>query len=185
MKYRIGNIELNTKSEIQKKAKEILYKGELNSNLEGDDLIFMTDFFSQFHHDWEVKKGVGLKAIKRVKEPVYGKYNGFRIERIDKTTTEISYIIGNIQKKNYEREFNQALREVIEPQIIEFRKLAFKDSNIIHCQISGQTINIINSHVDHESPTFKELVKEFISKYEIELTPNLFPKEQQSNKIRY
>ena len=72
MKYQIGNIKANSKSVIQKKAKEILYKGELNSILEGADFEFMIDFFSQFHIEWNVKKGIGLKSIRRVKEPNYG-----------------------------------------------------------------------------------------------------------------
>lgn len=184
MKYSIGNIEANSKSVIQNKAKEILYTGELFSKLEGEDFEFMKDFSAQFHVEWEIKKGVGLKSINRVKEPNYGKFRAFWIERIDGTSTDISYIINNIQKKNWDREFRLALRKVIEPQIIEYRQIAFENSDILNCPITNQTINKVNSHVDHFSPTFEEIVNEFIAKYEIKLSSELFPIEE-DNQVEY
>lgn len=184
MKYKIGNFKANTKTEIQLKAKDILYQGNLNSTVIGDDLDFMIKYFEEFHIDWKLKKGTGLKNIKRVKEPNYGKYRGYRIERVDNSSTDISYIISNIQRKNYKREFNQAMRKVIKSQIIEFRNSAFQNNDILICPITQQSINTSNSHVDHINPTFDELLKSFITKYNIKLTSQLFPKEQ-DNQTEY
>lgn len=184
MKYRVGGFESNSKLSIQKIANRILYEGDLNSVIEGKDLEFMIDYFSQFHIHWKEKRGVGIKAIKRVKEPLYGKHRAFIIERTDNTSTDISYWINKIQKKNYEQEFRQAMREVIKPQIMEYKRTAFETSSILICPLTKSPIHIANSHVDHYEPTFDELIKEFIMKFRIRLTPDLFPADQ-DNQIIY
>ncbi len=184
MIYKIGNYQATSKKKIQEKAKEILYQGSLNSKLEGINFEFMISYFQTFHIDWYLKKGKGVESILRIKEPKYGKYRAYKIERKDGTSTDISYIINNIQKKNYYREFKQAMRELVEPQIIEFRNNTFKNINNLTCPINKEIIFKYNSHVHHDNPSFDELIKSFIKKFDIRLSPDLFPKDL-DNQIRY
>ncbi len=177
MKYEIYDKKFESKKEAQSFANEILYKNEINSTLNEEESNFMYNYFECFHLDWDTKLGVGIKRILRIKEPNYGKHRAFLIERIDGTKTDISYIINNIQKKNYNREFRQALRKCVEPQIIEFKNNVFKEKKEIICPITGQLITFENCHIDHENPTFDDLVINFISKYDIKIHPELFPKE--------
>lgn len=185
MIYRVGKVESSSKDGIQKRAKEILYEGQINSILEDDDFKFMKEYFSQFHNEWKQKEGVGLKLIRRVVAPSYNRSNrAFWIERVDGTDTDISYIIPNIQKKNYNREFRLALRTAVDPQIIKFKNAEFENRTTLICPIKEITIDRTNCHVDHFSPTFEELVVEFIKAYKIVITPDLFPK-QEDNQFSY
>ena len=168
MKYNINNQLFKTDKELQEYAKSILYQNNVNSYLENNELEFMLDYFRALHVEWHQKQGCGIANIRRIKDNVYGKYRAFQIERIDKTTTDISYIISNIKEKPLERDFKQALRWIIEPQILAFKKSIFDNSiSSLKCPISGDMLRFDNCHADHFNPTFDEIVTTFVKKYEI------------------
>ena len=183
MIYTIDDITFDSKKAAQQKAKEILYNGNLNSELLGCDFQFMKCYFELFHVDWDLKKGVGVRAITRIIEPNYKKYRAFNIIRTDNSSTDISYIINKIQKKNYFKEFQLAMRELIIPQINDFRKQAFSHCTYIVCPETAEKVTYQNSHVDHVNPKFNQLVISFIKKYNIKITPELFPKEEDNQTI--
>lgn len=162
MKYLINNISFKTDKELQEFAKAILYKGSANSLLEGEELKFMIEYFEALHHEWIDKKGAGLLRIRRIMDKVYGKYRAFQIERIDDSVTDISYIIANIKTPRIEKDFKQALRWIIEPQILDFKKNIFAQSSTIKCPVSNEVLRFHYSHVDHFIPTFDQIVLNFI-----------------------
>lgn len=184
MKYKIRDFETNSKKGIEGKAREILKKDKPNTILEGEDYEFMIEYFSKFHCEWEQKKGKEIRAIRRIINPKFGRNMAFWIERNDGSSTDISFIISNIEKKNYDREFRQAMRKVIDPQIVQFKDEAFKETDIILCPLTNQTVSKIGCHVDHFNPSFDKLIKTFISQNSIELKEELFPKGR-DNQIEY
>ena len=150
MKYIISNRSFKTDKELQEYAKSILYQNNINSYLENDEFEFMLDYFRTLHVEWHQKQGCGISNIRRVKDYVYGKYRAFLIERIDNTTTDISYIISKIKAKSLEKDFKQALRWIIEPQILAFKKSIFDNSSSsLKCPISDDILRFDNCHADH------------------------------------
>lgn len=66
-----------------------------------------------------------------------------------------------------------ALRQIIEPQIISYRKSVLRQlqgplGHKIKCAMSGQAINAGEFHIDHKYP-FKNIVEEFCRDYKIDL----------------
>jgi Protein of unknown function (DUF3223) len=162
MKYSINGISFKTDKELQEFAKGILYRGSVNSCLEGEDLEFMLDYFRSIHVEWSQKEGVGVAYIRRITDVVYGKYRAFQIERTDSSVTDISYILSNIKIKKLEKEFKEALRWIIEPQILDFKKESFAESQFLRCPISNDLLFFEECHADHFNPTFDEIVSNFI-----------------------
>lgn len=160
--YQLGTVTVKTKTKAQEFAKTILYRGEVGSALEGEELKFMLGFFKTFHHEWAQKKGLGVAEIRRQKEPNYGKHRAFFIERIDGSKTDISYTISNIQNDNAAKDFRNALRQIIKPQISNFRERAFSDTPTLKCPLTGETVTAGTCHIDHLPPTFEKLVQSYI-----------------------
>lgn len=163
IKYTIHGIDFATNKSVEQYAREILYKNDLNSYLQGDDEIFMLEYFKFFHIEWVQKVGCGLQSIRRIAEPNYGKHRGFEISRKDGTTTDISFIISKISKRDFLKEFKSALRTVIEPQVFQFKKDFFDHPEASKkCVLTGDPLTFGACHVDHHSPTFDQLAQDFI-----------------------
>ena len=167
MKYSINGIPFKTDKDLQEYAKGILYRGTVNSCLNKDDLEFMLSYFRSLHVEWKQKQGAGVANIRRICDVVYGKYRAFQIERIDSSITDISYMVSKIKTRNYEKDFKEALRWVIEPQVFEFKIASFAKNKTLRCPISNDALYFNNCHVDHFSPTFDEIVSKFVAIYRI------------------
>lgn len=183
MKYIIGEDGFSSKSKVESKAREILNKEEDDSILSDEDLLFMIKYFELFHIQWEEKKGCGIKNIRRVRDSSYRRNRYFSIERTDGSSTDISFIINNIQKKDYNREFRQAMREIVHDQIQAFKMQAFNDSKILICPLLNIPIVKDNCHIDHYDPTFINLINIFIKENQVVLAEELFPKSSDNQKI--
>lgn len=166
--YQINGITFSTKGKLEEYAKGILYSGNINDPLIGDDFLFMFDYFKTLHVEFDLKEGCGIKEIVKIVEPMYGKYRGFKIIRLDETETDISYKISNISKKSLLRDLKEALRQVVEPQVHEFKLRALSGDPETKCPFTGEKLSYGYSHVDHDSPTFHELVKEFCMRKSID-----------------
>jgi|SRR5690606_7750892 len=117
--YDIYNISFTSKKSAEAKAREILHKDIIDTYLDKEDFNFMMAYFEYFHIDWEQKKGQsGIKNIIRKKDD-YRK-PCFWIKRYDNSETDISFIISNIEKKKFYREFCAAMREAVHDQIRDF-----------------------------------------------------------------
>lgn len=162
MKFIINKIEFKNKSHVQAHAKEILYAGPTNTRLSSDEFDFMHDYFKNLHKEFKQKEGSGISHILRVKEPNYGNHNGFRICRLDGSSTDISYMLSSIMNKNYMSDFKSACRTVIEPFVHEFKKKFFEENQSPVCPLTSEPMSYAKSHTDHFKPTFDEIVKEFI-----------------------
>ena len=162
MKYKVYGIEFKSKKHVQECVKKILYRGEINSEVNSKELEFMIDYFKTFHWDYINKIGVGIKSIKKVPDAMFGKHRAFWIYRTDGTNTDISYIISKISKRDFLKDFKCACRELTRPQINEFRKKEFGNNKYIKCELSNDMVTMIDCHVDHSSPTFEEIIQLYL-----------------------
>ncbi len=161
-KHNIKGIGFKTDKSVQEYAKNILYFGATNSVLSEEEFNFMYGYFESIHHEWKFKLGNGIKSIHRTLDKVTGKYRAFEIERLDGSKTDISYIVSNIKTPNLHNDFKKALRYIVMPQILEFKKNFFQFPVTKFCEFTGDIITFSNCHVDHFEPTFDELVNNFI-----------------------
>jgi len=75
--------------------------------------------------------------------------------------------------KQNKKEALVALRQIIEPQIISYRRSVLRQlqgplGHRIKCAVSGQAINVGEFHIDHKY-AFKNIVEEFCRDYKIDL----------------
>ncbi len=166
-KYNIKGIGFKTDKSVQEYAKNILYFGMVNSVLNEEEFNFMFGYFESIHHEWKFKLGNGIKSIHRTLDKVTGKYRAFEIERVDGTKTDISYIVSNIKAPNLQNDFKKALRFIVMPQILEFKKNKFNENKITICPVTNEEITFNNCHIDHFKPSFDELVNSFVTENNI------------------
>ncbi|QNE38979.1 DUF3223 domain-containing protein [Hymenobacter sp. NBH84] len=164
-KFTVANLPFNPKNKAEAYARGILYNGKANDNLTEVEFNFMYDYFQQFHHDFETKNGVGINYFTRTLSP-YGNLQ-FELVRIDGSQDDISFIISNISKTNDRNDLVKALRNTIAQQIYDFRDKEFNGRFYITCPYTNQAATLDNHHVDHETPTFKELTDNWIQEKNI------------------
>jgi hypothetical protein len=175
--YQINNKSFKSKRAAENQARKILNINELDSRLNIEESSFTFDYFKLFHKYWDNKKGAGIDYILRKRSPNNWNNRNFWIYRLDGSNTDISFIIGRIGKRNFRYEFNLSMRVVINPQIQEFKAKTFANNIKLKCEVSGDSIELKNCHVDHYTPSFKELVDSFIEFNNLELKADLFPED--------
>lgn len=154
------------KTQKIKKIKAILNKpSSLPRKIEPPEFDYIYSILES-HPESKQKIGCGVKNI-WIKKTIY-KNNGFFIERTDGTSTDFSYyrcLYGNNRKLNIQSAFRSAIRQ----QIYDFKINAFKNNPILFCPITEKEVSLKNCHVDHEEPTFKELLENFVEVKDIDL----------------
>lgn len=129
------------------------------------------------HPSKDEKIGSGIDAIYVRRNPKFPSQRSFWIRRTDGSETDFSYLrcIDGCDKSS-RHWFNIACRYAVTNQTIEFKRQAFIDYETIVCPMTGEQLTWQSCHVDHESPTFNELVDAFIQKRKIVLLESLYEK---------
>ena len=169
--YIVAGENFKTKADLQERIKAILYQYQDRECLSEVDFVFMLEVL-QRHPDYEVKAGSGVKAIYVQQNPVYRNTRNFWIIRLDGSETDFSYL-ECLKETLPQKKFINACRAAIEPYTQEYKRLFFDnlDSKAYFCPYTNEKLNFIGSHVDHKSPkTFKQLVKDFVSQYNVDMS---------------
>jgi hypothetical protein len=158
--YAIGNEVFDSQGALIKRIQDILYGVDVNEALGNTDFQFMRALLHNHPHA-KKKIGKGIASIKVLVEPKW-KTRCFYAFRVDGTFTDFSYRECIRAETQFEK-FSRACRTVVEDQILAFKQNFFSDIEHAHCSITGQPIDFLSSHVDHEMPnTFLKLVMDFI-----------------------
>ena len=137
-----------------------------------DDHCFLVELF-QRHPSYEQKRGQGIVMIRVVLAMPY-RTRCFEIERIDGTTTDISYLECLTPSTVFDW-FPAACRTAVVSQIQAAKDAAFGDATYIACPITGQRIDRRRAHVDHAPPwTFDAIVEAFIDQSVIDIAQVAF-----------
>lgn len=114
---------------------------------------FLMEYVFPLHPEWKDKVGVGIDHIE-VRDTKY-RNKCFYIIRTDGTETDISYTLSLTPHSKMD-DIMAACRTAVSGSIEKFRNsvdLPFT------CPITGELVeDRSNMHIDHYSPTFKELV---------------------------
>ena len=84
--------------------------------------------------------------------------------------------------QSLKKDFYKACRSAIEYQTQAFRNKLFADTDLIKCPISGVMCDSKNTHIDHDNPSFKELVDDYIKIFDVTITKEMF-RQSKDNEI--
>lgn len=171
---------------VKEKLQKLLYSGEGTKFIKGDneyDLLYKTLLLHP-KHDVKIGEGVDYFFIQKSKWK-HNQFN-FMIKRLDGSDVDFSFYkcVHNMPNISW----NKIFREVIKPQINEFRNEAFKVLGVTDkfiCSHTNLKYKKIYAHVDHVYPlTFDSIFSEFIMSRNInvnklELTEDLGTSEIQ------
>jgi hypothetical protein len=154
----IDGIAYATKAAVQRRAKEILASGTIDLAAER----FLVGLFER-HPSAAEKIGPGIAAIRVVTVPPWNT-RCFQIERVDGTTTDISYL-ECLRPTGPHQWFRAACRTAVRDQIEAARRAAFMGVDDIRCPVTGDAVTVFEGHVDHAPPwTFEAIVADFLVK---------------------
>lgn len=170
-KVTMGELCFASKAEANQYFSAILNNTRLGAELIGNDLSDVMALLS-CHPDALKKMGAGVKTIK-VDKALY-KTRCFHVIRVDGSSDNFSInrcIVGEYPPF---REFYNACRGVVEPDLLAFKAEYFKSNGDaqgkVKCAITGEKIDFSQSHVDHREPfTFSAIVHFFIKANNITL----------------
>lgn len=153
MVFKLNTVLYKTKISVTKAVQYILHNNEVDVWLLGGSKKTILDLL-KYHPHYEIKRGCGIKGIK-IQNTQYGK-RGFVLYRVDNTYTDFSYI-QCITHPTLLIKIKQACRTAISQDIINFKKIKFSRKKVIQCELTGKNITFNGCHVDHHTPTFKEI----------------------------
>lgn len=146
------------KSELQAKAKTLLYSQAINQPFtEESEIKFLCDLFSNHQH-WELKKGNGVRSIHVAFTPY--KTRCFYITRFDGSVTDISYVQCLKASPTDLQNIKSACRDTIRPMIQAFRGNVEFGKDV--CPITGEVLTKENTHIDHFNKTFDEVFNDWM-----------------------
>ncbi|MCC6500922.1 MAG: DCL family protein [Anaerolineales bacterium] len=169
--YVIAGEIFSTKYALQERIKKILYRYQDEQYLSDNDFEFMFQALNR-HLDFEIKKGIGIKAFFVRQNPVYKNTRCFWLVCFDGSETDFSYQ-ECLKPTSQEKKFFNACRVAIEPYTQEYKRKFFDDLNgkTYFCPYTNQPLNFKGSHVDHKAPnTFQQIVITFLKKYAIDIS---------------
>ena len=138
--------------------------------LVGDDALAVLDAL-QRHPACSEKVGLGVRRI-----GLYGNGDsrsgyGFGVERVDGTVARFSYhFCFAAQRRGHADRAPEAFRHVVRPYILRWRDRTFaKHGGRMVCPVTGALMDPQACHVDHVSPSFAQLIADFLVGEELAL----------------
>jgi hypothetical protein len=169
----LHSISFKSKTEAIAYFKDMLHRYQDGDELTYDDGAILLELL-QRHPDADDKIGVGVKHFYRDKALIYPT-SCFHLERTDGIKTDFSYrdcISGNAS--TLAQQFSQACHYAVSEKLISKKEQLFKEAGgTLKCKKTGAQITINEAEYRHTSPSFQEIVKNFIAENNITITPDL------------
>lgn len=119
----------------------------------------------QRHPGCSEKVGLGIRRVGVFGNGETRSGHGFGVERVDGTVARFSYrnCFDANRRKNKDR-VSEAFRQAVRSAILTWRDNTFnKHEGKILCPIVGTRVDPRCCHVDHTSPSFADLIKQFLA----------------------
>lgn len=168
-KYNIGDIVFKTKKACEDYTRtKIKSLGCCIIDKEHIDYNFFNNLLKN-HNECIEKIGVGIDYFYIIPNPINDKYYQTMIKRLDKTSTDFSWVYCcKFKVRSITEDLTTAMREAIKDDIIAYKK----QKNKLECNIcKSDNEPYKNYHVDHNFPPFRALKNDFLN-----LTPSIIPK---------
>tara|TARA_R110000787_G_scaffold259292_1_gene364604 strand:+ start:290 stop:997 length:708 start_codon:yes stop_codon:yes gene_type:complete len=161
-------VKLDTKTFSSKKEateffKQMLHRYDAGDRINKSDSEHLNALLKR-HEEYKQKIGAGVSHFELMSAD-YGT-NCFRIERIDGTGTDFSYLhcIRN-KPKAKKQEVMRGLREVVRYDLYRAKEKYFKENmdenRTVECAVTRERVTKTECHMDHASPKTFEMIVEF------------------------
>lgn len=178
--YTIAGRTFTRKSDLQDYIRAIVARYGDDVPLGIGDAEFMSALLEN-HPLADAKIGAGVASIVVRRNPQYPSTRGFYLHRVDGSSTDFSWT-ECIRPTPHHKKVLAALRVVVKPQTMAFKR-AFFDAGGNRCELTGEAIEFVGSHVDHVPPlTFNRLVEQFCYEYGFDLDKLPLRDEAANNK---
>lgn len=169
-----------TKDDLRERIRDIAAAYRDEQELNAEDLTFMLAVLDR-HPQAETKIGCGVRSMVVRTNPVYRNNRSFYLYRIDDTGTDWSWT-ECLNPTPYAKKVIRAFRVLIEPQTMAFKRAFFATTAGL-CELTGEQITPLSSHVDHAPPvTFEKLVDDFLTEYDLSINAIPLRDELSDNK---
>lgn len=171
MKYVIDGIGFKSQEAVKDHCREIrdritgtdLYDVDpgVTYVLNGRDKTFFIDLIKHLQ-DCEYFIGCGIAEILVCVVPKGKLHWGFSVLRIDASESVFGFGKFGAKKEQVRlHRVSEAFRNAIKDQTIAYKEQYFDGKMEAVCEATGSVMTRFDCHVDHESPTFKELTDSF------------------------
>ncbi len=162
MPVRLAGLSFPSKAAAANRVRNIKEAAQPGAVLTGEDLSIVLGAL-QRHPSCASKVGIGVKAIRVVRNGPDLAGTGFEIERLDGTRERFSYRIcfGSEQRAARDR-LSEAFRRAVRPYIFRWSQRHFaSNGGSLECPLTGERVTIGTCHVDHVTP-FQALMDAFL-----------------------
>ena len=156
----VGVNTFATKGALQDYIRTLVADHADDQALDADDLRFMLTLLDR-HPQAETKIGCGVASIVVRRNPVYTSTRGFYLFRTDGSGTDFSWT-ECLNPTPHRKKVTRAMRVLAEPQTMAYKQRFFDSTPSPTCELTGESITFVGSHVDHVPPlTFEKLIEDF------------------------
>lgn len=157
-KYYIGTLEFDTKKKCEEHTRSVIKSlGCCKINRDHPSYGFFSDLLKN-HPECELKTGCGIDYFFIKPNPLRPSTFQTMIRRIDGTEVDFSWLYCcQFKLRTNDYDLTQAMRVSIRSQIIDYKNAV----NKLICNLC-KIEDADEYHIDHDSPSFKELKETFI-----------------------
>lgn len=177
-KITINGTSYSSKKVLIQACKDVLYGNKIGTALTGSDFDLINNVL-KLHHDYDNKVGSSSYDIIVGHCQVNAKNNMFYINRSDGTSTDFSFYKCILPQSKVTK-VKRSLKDTIRLQMMGYKGTYFEDhgdaGGILKFCVSGESVCMSNSHLDHYPKQFDEIVYDWfiinkLNVEDIELVP--------------
>lgn len=158
-----GNYQFNTKRSATEEARRRISQYEAGDRLCLEDELFFASLFT-LHSEYEKKKGAGIDYIQVERD--FHNNRCLYIHRVDGSSTDCSWV-HCIQPASKKTIVSMAFRRAVKDIVMRYKSDKLDDVDV--CPVLGIKLTHDNSHVSYLTPSFGELLKDFLREHRIDI----------------
>jgi|GEM_PF-3778862 len=182
MAYQLGDFKFKYKKEAKAYIRSVREKYEYGNIINAQDSNVIKDAIATMKEDKRPKiEDIDFIKVEKIVTGRGRPHKNFIIYL--RNGKDASFKIGNcFPSKNSKvdinrTKFNEAARKAIQDQTSTFKKEQKRDNGKYWCILGNREIPSKEVHVDHDNPSFKELISNFIKVENIQLDEIKYVKE--------
>lgn len=158
-----GTYQFKTKKSATEEARNRINQYEAGERLQFEDEQFFISLFT-LHSEYLEKKGPGIDYIAVARD--FHNNRCLYIHRVDGTSIDCSWV-HCIQPASQKNVVSMAFRRAVKDIIMAYKSNLLGQVDI--CPVLGTKLTYKNSHVSYLSPSFDDLLMEFLQQHHIDI----------------
>ncbi|SEI42087.1 Protein of unknown function [Allopseudospirillum japonicum] len=158
-----GTYQFKTKKRATEEARNRINRYEAGERLQLEDEQFFVSLFT-LHSEYSEKKGAGIDYISVERD--FHNNRCLYIHRVDGTSIDCSWV-HCIRPASQKTVVSMAFRRAAKEIIMAYKSASLDQVDI--CPVLGTKLTYENSHVSYLSPSFDDLLMEFLQQRPIDI----------------